>query len=136
MATFVNVRFNQLTPAATAWLAQVLQALNAKDIGAYTAFMADDVEVTFNNGDLNMRGPYAVRDGITKFWQGFDTFEHDELNIYGTDRNLVPEALNYRTITDGREVTIRAVAWIDRNEAGEVTSLRVYNDQSLLWAQI
>ena len=53
--------------------------------------------------------------------------EHDELNIYGTDRNLVPEALNYYTTTDGREVTIRAVAWIDRDETGEVTSL---------WAQI
>ena len=76
-----------------------------------------------------------MRDGLTKFWQGF-TFEHDELNIYGNDRNLVHEALNYCTITDGRKVTIRAVVWIDRNEAGEVTSLRVYNGQSLVWAQI
>ena len=58
--------------------------------------MADDVEVTFNNGDFSM---------------------------------------NHDTTTDGREVTIRAVAWIDRNEAGEVTSLRAYKDQSLLWFQ-
>jgi hypothetical protein len=32
-------------------------------------------------------------------------------------------------------VTLRAVAWIDRNPAGEITSLRVYSDQSPLFAQ-
>jgi hypothetical protein len=31
-------------------------------------------------------------------------------------------------------VTLRAVAWIDRNAAGEITSLRLYSDQSPLFA--
>lgn len=135
MASLANVRINQLSSAATAWLQEVLQALDAKDVDGYTAFMADDVEVTFNNGDMSMRGRDAVRDGLSQFWQSFGTIEHEELNIYGTDHHLVHEALNHYTTLDGRGVTLRAVAWIDRDDDGMVTSLRVYNDQSPLWSQ-
>lgn len=135
MTTLDNVRMNQLSPQATDWLRRVLQALDAKDVEAYTAFMADDVDVLFNNGELAMRGRDAVREGLGQFWQSFGTLEHDELNIYGTDRNLVHEALNYYTTLDGRQVTIRAVAWIDRDEDGNIASLRVYNDQSPLRAR-
>ena len=135
MAIFDNVRINQLSTAATGWLRQVLQALDAKNVDAYTSFMSDDVEILFNNGEMAMRGRDAVRAGLTQFWQSFGTLEHDEINIYGTDHNLVHEALNYYTTLDGRKVTVRAVAWIDRDDAGHVVSLRVYNDQSPLWNQ-
>lgn len=134
MTTFDNVRINQLSAEATDWLRSVLVALDSKDVERYTNFMADDVEVVFNNGEMTMRGRNVVHDGLSAFWKSFDTIEHDEMNIYGTDQNLVHEALNYYTTTDGRRVTIRAVAWIDRNERGEVTSLRIYNDQSPLFA--
>ena len=135
MTTLDNVRINRLSPEATAWLTAVLRSLDDKDVDAYTAFMAEDVEVSFNNGDLSMRGRDAVREGLAGFWQSFGTLEHDELNIYGSDHNLVHEALNHFTTLEGRSVTIRAVAWIDRNEGGEITSVRVYNDQSPLFAR-
>jgi len=64
-----NVRINQLSPDAIAWLTRVLHALDAKDVDAYTRFMADDVEVLFNNGDVSMRGRDAVREGLAAFWQ-------------------------------------------------------------------
>lgn len=134
MTTLANVRINQLSPEATGWLERVLTTLDAKDVEGYTALMAEDVEVTFNNGDMTMTGRDAVREGLAEFWQSFGTIEHDELNIYGTDRNLVHEALNRYTTLDGRKVTIRAVAWIDRDEDGRITSLRIYNDQSPLFA--
>lgn len=134
MTTLANVRINQLSPDATAWLTSVLRALDDKDVDAYTRFMADDVEVSFNNGDMSMRGRDAVREGLASFWQSFGTLEHDELNVYGTDRNLVHEALNHYTTLDGRQVTIRAVAWIDRDASGLITSLRLYNDQTPLFA--
>lgn len=133
MATFEHVHINQLSDEASAWLQTVLDALDAKDVDAYTSFMADDVKVIFNNGDMTMRGRAAVRDGLDQFWQSFGTLAHDELNVYGTDRNFVHEALNYYTSLDGREVIVRAVAWIDRDDGGLVTSLRIYNDQSPLW---
>lgn len=130
---FANIRFNQLSLTATSWLREVLKALDAKDIDAYVQFMASDVEVIFNNGDMTMRGRDAVRDGLARYWQSFGTLQHEELNIYGTDLNFVHEALNHYKTLDGRAVTIRAVAWIDRNHKGEIVSLRVYNDQSPLF---
>lgn len=133
MATFEHVRTNQLSDLATAWLAQVLNALDDKDVDAYTAFMADDVEVTFNNGDMAMSGRDAVRQGLAEFWKSFGTVRHDELNIYGDDHRFVHEALNDYITLDGRDVTIRAVAWIDRNDDGQITSLRIYHDQRPLF---
>lgn len=130
MTTLENVRINQLSPQGTAWLEQVLKSLDAKDVDAYVGYLADDVEVLFNNGDMTMRGRDQVREGLRQFWRSFGTLEHDELNIYGTDRNLVHEALNYYRTLDGRDVTVRAVAWLDRNDDGLIASMRIYNDQS------
>lgn len=134
MAALSTARINQLSPRGTAWLQELLDTLDAKDLDAYTGRMSDDVEVVFNNGEMAMRGREAVRQGLRAFWQSFGSLEHEELNIYGTDDHFVHEALNHYTTLDGRRVTIRAVAWIDRDAEGRVTSLRVYNDQSPLWA--
>lgn len=128
-----SLRTNQLSPPATAWLTQVLTALDAKDVSAYTAFMAPGVTMSFNNGDMTLRGVDAVRAGLAQFWQSFGRLRHEELNIYGTDQRFVHEARNHYTTLDGREVVVRAVAWIDRNAEGEIEEVRVYNDQSPLW---
>ena len=96
--------------------------------------MADNVEVLFNNGDqMNLRGRDHVKDGIEKFWQSFDTLRHEEINIYGTDQNFAHEALNHFTTWNGKRVTVRALACIDRDERGDILSLRIYSDQSELW---
>ena len=135
MKSLDSVRINQLDAATTDWLADLVRILDAKDVDAYVARMADDVEVVFNNGDVSMRGREDVRAGLREFWRSFGTMEHEELNLYGGARHLVHEALNHYTTLDGRAVTLRAVAWIDRDDDGLVTSLRVYSDQSPLWAQ-
>ncbi len=56
MTMLDGVRINQLSDEATTWLAGMLRALDAKDVDAYTHYMADDVEVVFNNGEMTMRG--------------------------------------------------------------------------------
>ncbi len=130
MTTFDHVRINQLSPEGTAWLEEVISILDAKDVDAYTSYLADDVDVLFNNGEMAMHGRDNVREGLRQFWAGFGTLEHDELNIYGTDDHLVHEALNHYTTLDGRQVTVRAVAWLDRDNSGQITSMRIYSDQS------
>jgi hypothetical protein len=90
----------------------------------------DRADVGDGRSSIRPRDVRAVREGLAQFWQSFDTLEHDELNVYGTDRNLAHEALNHYTTADRRKVTIRAVAWIDRDDDGQITSIRIYNDQS------
>lgn len=130
-----SVRINQLTPPATAWLARVLTALDAKDIDAYTSFITPTCKITFNNGTPTLQGLDDIRTGLSGFWATFGTLRHEELNIYGTDHNFVHEALNYYTTLDGREVVLRAVAFVDRDEEGKMEAARIYSDQSPLWVK-
>ena len=133
---FKSLGRNQISPASTAWLARVLYALDSKDLMAYISYMSSTVTITFNNGnDLqpSMNGIDAVREGLGRFWQSFASVKHEELNIYGTDENFAHEALNHYETLDGRKISIRAVAYIDRNGEGKIEALRIYNDQNPLW---
>ena len=81
-----------------------------------------------------MSGINAVREGLKSFWQGFKSVRHEELVIFGSERNLVHEALNHYETLDGRQVTVRAVAFIARDGEGRIEAMRIYNDQSPVWA--
>ncbi|KAF7510339.1 hypothetical protein GJ744_006835 [Endocarpon pusillum] len=129
-----NVRINMLSASTTAWLTSVLTALDAKDLSAYTSFMAPQVSLQFNNSPAIV-GIDAARSFLSQYWTTFGSLRHEELNVYGTETNLVHEALNHYTGLDGRKVTVRAVAWIDRDEEGRIEGLRVYADLSKLWSQ-
>lgn len=129
------LRINQLSPPATQWLLSVLSALDAKDLSLYLTFLSPSVTIIFNNGELTLNGLDAAREGLARFWQSFATIRHEEMNIYGTDRNFVHEALNHYTALDGRSVTVRAVAFVDRDQEGRIEGLRVYGDQTPLWVR-
>jgi len=86
-----------------------------------------------NNADP-MAGKDAVLAGLGAYWPSFGTIEHDLLNVYGTDEAYVLEALNHYTRLDGSPVTLRAVAFTDRDADGKVTSVRLYTDTAPLFA--
>lgn len=127
-----NLRINQLSDDAYRWYQHYLAALDAKDVDAYGQFLADDVTLQMNN-DEPVRGQRDVLQGLAAYWQTFGALEHDLLNIYGTDDAFVLEALNHYRTSDGRPVTLRAVAFTDRNPAGKATSVRLYTDTSALF---
>lgn len=130
-----SLRINQLSPAASAWyLGVYLAAMDRRDIDAYAALLADGVTVRFNNEEP-VAGKPAVVGMLGGYWQGFAAIEHEPLNIYGSDRAFMLEALNHYTRHDGKKVTARAVALTDRDPAGAVTSVRVYSDVSALFRQ-
>jgi ketosteroid isomerase-like protein len=122
-----NLRINELPDAAYAWYLEYLRALDAKDIEAYGAFLGPDVELVMNNADP-VSGRDAATAGLAEYWQSFGGLEHDLLVILGSERAFVLEALNRYTTLDGRQVTLRAVAFTDRDEAGLVTSVRLFSD--------
>jgi ketosteroid isomerase-like protein len=128
-----QLRVNQLSAGAYDWYQHYLHVLDAKDIDKYAEFLADECVLQMNNADP-MRGKEAIVQGLAAYWQSFGSLEHHLLNIYGSDSNFVLEALNHYERLDGRQVTLRAVAFTDRNEQGLVVSVRIYSDVSPLFA--
>ena len=132
-----QLRVNQLSPAGWTWYQQYLDALDAYDLDRYSALLADDVSIQFNN-DEPLVGKPAARAGLGQFWGAVSaagrTLRHEPLNIYGTDTTFGLEALNHYDAADGRRVTVRAAAFTDRGADGLVTSVRLYQDVSPVFA--
>ncbi|NAS12206.1 nuclear transport factor 2 family protein [Poritiphilus flavus] len=124
-----DLRLNQLSENAYDKYLAYLKAMDNKDVDTYGKFLAEDVEVWFNN-NLFGKGKQEILKGLGEYWQSFAAIEHDLTNIYGTDKNYVLEALNHYQRHDGKEVTVKAVAFTDLNESGEVNSVRLYMDMS------
>ncbi len=127
-----NLRINQLSHDAYQSYLRYLEVLDAKDIDAYAALLADDVSIQFGNAPT-VEGKAAVVEMLGGYWQSFKSIEHDLTNIYGTDRAYVLEALNHYERHDGKKVTVRAVAFTDTDDNGLVSSIRVFGDTSALF---
>lgn len=127
-----DLRINELSPAAYESYLSYLAAMDAKDLEGYGAFLADDVTLQMNNAEP-MVGKPSVLAGLGQYWPSFASIEHDLLNIYGTDDHYVLEALNHYTTHDGRAVTLRAVAFTDKDDQGKVASVRLYTDTAPLF---
>ncbi len=128
-----NLRINQLSPSAYAWYLGYLAALDAKDVDTYSNYLATECSLQFNNATPSV-GRHAVIDGLSRYWATFGDLEHDLLNIYGSDAAFALEALNHYTRADnGDPVTLRAVAFTDRDDDGRVTSVRLYTDTAPLF---
>lgn len=128
-----NLKTNQLSPEGYEWYLTYLEALDAKDPERYGSFLADDCVLRMNNGEP-VDGKAAVIGGLSQYWATFGSLEHDLLNIYGTDSAFMLEALNHYTRLDGKPVTLRAVALTDRDQTGQVNSVRLYTDTEPLFA--
>lgn len=132
-----TLRTNQLSDDGWRWYQDYLAALDAYDLDRYAAFLADDVSIQFNN-DEPMTGRQSATAGLGGFWAAVTgmgyRLVHEPLNIYGEDHRFVLEALNNYDAADGRRVTVRAAAFTDRGADGMVTSVRLYQDVSALFA--
>lgn len=128
-----RLRTNQLSPEAYRWYLDYLGAMGRKDLDAYGAFLADGCALRMNN-QPPVIGKEAVLGGLAAYWQSFGGVEHDLDNIYGDDRRFALEALNHYRRLDGGAVTLRAVAFTDRDGAGLVLSVRLYTDTGPLFA--
>ena len=128
-----QLRTNQLSDDAFDWYLDYLRALDAKDIEAYARFLSPQVTLVMNNAAA-VEGRVAVTAGLARYWQSFGSLEHDLLAILGRDDAFCLEALNHYTTLDDRSVTLRAVAFTDRDRNGLATSVRLYTDTAPLFA--
>jgi len=128
-----NLKLNQLSASAYEKYLDYLTAMDNKDVEGYGKFLADDVEMHFNNNPFG-QGKDVILQGLGNYWQSFSTIEHDLVNIYGTDDHYVLEALNHYQRHDGKKVTVKAVAFTDLNDEGKVKSVRLYMDTAPVFA--
>ncbi|MEM9655013.1 MAG: nuclear transport factor 2 family protein [Actinomycetota bacterium] len=132
-----NLRTNQLSDAGWTAYRRYLTVLDDYDIDGFAAFLSDDISVQFNNDDP-MTGKDTVVAGLGGFWASIRdmgySLVHEPINIYGTDERYVLEALNHYDHADRDRITVRAVAFTDKNPDGAVTSIRIYQDLSPLYA--
>lgn len=82
-----------------------------------------------------MNGKDQITKHLTSLWKSFNGNGHELLNIYGIDSSFSSEILNHFTLHDGNEITVNAVGYLDRNEEGLLTSVRLYADFSPLFSK-
>lgn len=128
-----QLRINQLSPAAYDRYLQYLSAMDARDVNAYAAFLADDCSLQMNNNP-SVHGKEAIISMLGPYWKSFTSIEHDLLNIYGTDASYALEAWNHYVRLDGKPVSVRAVAFTDLSQQGQVVSVRLYTDVAPVFA--
>ncbi|MGR3278834.1 nuclear transport factor 2 family protein [Acaryochloris marina NIES-2412] len=127
-----NLKINQLSTKCYEWYLSYLDALDARDVDRYKTFLSEDCVLIMNNA-APLEGKKAVLNGLSRYWQFFSDLEHDLLNIYGTDSSFMLEAMNHYQRLDGKAFSLRAIALMDRNSSGDVTSVRLHTDNSLLF---
>ena len=122
-----SLGINQLSEAAFGWYLDYLRVLDANDINAYVELLSEDIERVIGNAHPVI-GREAVRDMLAGYWQSFAAIEHDLRTVLGDDFHFVLEADNHYLTLDGRRVTVRAVAFTDRDPDGLVRSIRLHGD--------
>lgn len=127
-----NLKINQLSAECYEWYLSYLDALDARDIERYEPFLSEECVLIMNNA-VPLKGKKAVLNGLSNYWQFFSDLEHDLLNIYGTDSSFMLEAMNHYQRLDGKAFSLRTIALTDRNSSGNVTSVRLHTDNSLLF---
>jgi hypothetical protein len=128
-----KLRINQLSPKTYEWYLTYLQAIDTKSVEMYGTFLSDDCVLQSNNNPPAQSKAIIIQ-FLSDYWTTFDSLEHDLLNIYGSDSSFVLEAFNHYKRNDGKAVTLKAVAFTDRNKEGLVTSVRFYTDTTPLFA--
>jgi len=128
-----NLRINQLSKEAFEWYLGYLNTVDIKDLKSYGAYLSDNCRMQINN-DQPTESKESILKDLASFWKSFEKVNHDLLNIYGNDYSFVLEALNHFIKNNGKYITIRAVAFTDRNNEGLVSSVRLYADLSSLFS--
>jgi hypothetical protein len=130
-----KLRINQLSGKAFQWYLGYLNAIDDNDIESYSSYLSDECTLLINNYPP-VNGKDQIIKHHTSLWTSFRGNARDLLNIYGSDSSFSSEITNNFTLQDGNEITINAVGYLDRNEEGLLTSIRLYADFSPLFSKM
>lgn len=113
------------------YAADVLDAVDRKDVTRFTGFLADDCRFVFGNAD-----PVVTRNAISgyvdRFLSQVRKTVHHLLDVWQVDDVIIMELRVTYTRHDTRELTFPAVN-IWRIENDRITDYRIYIDNSSLF---
>ena len=112
---------------------KIFAATDAQDVPAIMDLCADDITAFFGNSEA-MVGRDQVHEGVAAFHQSVAGLKHTILKTWFDDTDSVVEATATYDRLDGKQVTLPVVAIMSHNEAGKITSYRVYFDIAPVYA--
>jgi hypothetical protein len=124
-----EIKINQLSTEAFAWLQGKYAAVDAMNLVGYGTFLAEDCILQFGNNPLT-HGKQEILTGIGHFWSLIGGLNHNVQSIVGTDHFFAMEANIDYTRKDDKVVMVHCVTIIERNEAGLATSIRIFLNDS------
>ena len=125
---------NQLSRDAFGWVLGFLTAVDSRDQYALSSFFAEHCTSQANN-DPPIGGRASVVRWMAHLAPSFRTVEHELLNAYGTETAIALEGLSHCASRDATVVTVRAAMFIDRDDRGLVTYIRLYTDTTDLYVR-
>ncbi len=121
-----SLRLNQLSDATLEWYGRLATASNTRDLETFLSFVCEDCVFQVNDA-LPIYGKTAFRKAMVHYHETFEKTQHEILNLYGADHHLVAEMLcHYSTNGEDKTVTMPAAAIYDRDENGQLASIRLY----------
>ena len=107
------------------WLKSYLSTIDARDIDAYGAFLANDCSLRMNYIPV-MESKANVLMMLGSIWSSLADMEHEPLMILGDDNDFALETIHHYTIPSGKQTPIPATEFISRNSDGLVDRIRIY----------
>jgi hypothetical protein len=121
--------FANLSDDGRQWHRDFADAIASRDAARYVSFMHDNCAVQINN-NMPVYSKFAIERAFVAYVKSFSSLSYEILNIAGTDRSSVVEALFTYICNDGTVELVQHAYFCDRDEAGLLTSVRLYGDNT------
>ncbi|MEZ5960485.1 MAG: nuclear transport factor 2 family protein [Hyphomonadaceae bacterium] len=122
----LNLRIKQISPAGADWLSHYLSTVEARDPESVISLFRDNAIVQINDG-VPVQSHTAVRGLFQRYFANFEHVEHEVLNAYGSETELVAETLcHYTLASSGKRITLPGVTIYERDDDGLIISMRIY----------
>lgn len=124
-----SIQTNHLSMVAYNWYISFLAAIENRNSQRVAANTSDQCVLSINTNDVLSTRERVVAE-LEVFWLGFENLEHELLNILGNDYSFCAEVLVHYQQGETNAEPLKTVTFFDRNELGQITSLRLIGNFS------
>jgi len=120
------------TTQIDSWWAELFDAIDAKDVGRFAGFLADEAEFRFGSGPI-ISGKAAIATAVSEFFRTIDRSRHDVIRIWDDRETRACQGGVTYTRLDRTTVTIPFVNVFEM-QGEEIRRYLIYVDIAPLFA--